>query len=64
MSDTKQSAEGDEKQQQEGVAEAKPTAVRIRLKDKEYRRLCEAARLQGCGTQELVERCVRKLLES
>lgn len=61
MSDTKQSTEG---QKQGEAAEGKPSAVRIRLKNREYRRLCEAARERGCSTQELVERCVRKLLES
>lgn len=64
MSDTKQSTEEHEARKLEGEAESKPTAVRIRLKDREYRRLCEAARERGCSTQELVERCVKKLLEA
>lgn len=64
MSDTKQSTEGHGDRKQGGEAESKPTAVRIRLKDREYRRLCEAARKRGCSTQELVERCVKKLLEA
>lgn len=64
MSDTKQSTEGLEDRKLEGEAAPKPTAVRIRLKDREYRRLCEAARERGCSTQELVERCLKKLLEA
>lgn len=64
MSDTKPSTEGHEDLKQGGKADSKPTAVRIRLKDREYRRLCEAARERGCSTQELVERCVRKLLNN
>lgn len=64
MCDTKQSTEENEGRKQGGEAAPKPTAVRIRLKDREYRRLCEAARELGCSTQELVERCVRKLLDN
>lgn len=64
MSDTKQSTEVNKSLMQGGKEDAKPTAVRIRLKDREYRRLCEAAHKQGYSTQELVERCVRKLIDS
>lgn len=64
MSNTKQSTEANKGLMQGSKEGAKPTAVRIRLKDREYRLLCEAAHKQGCSTQELVERCVKKLLEA
>lgn len=47
-----------------GETEPKQTFVRIKLKDKEYRRLIETARERGCSTEELVARCVRRLLDS
>lgn len=43
---------------------AKPAIIRMKLKDKEYRRLCELAQTRGCAPEELVERCVQELLES
>lgn len=42
----------------------KPAIIRIKMKDKEYRRLSEAARKQHCTPEELVERCVQTLLET
>lgn len=51
-------------EQGDSETENKQTSVRIKLKDKEYRRLSETARERGCSTEELVARCVRKLLDS
>lgn len=63
MSDISQSETGEQVSQTQKAPTEKPMAIRIKLKDKDYRCLCKVAREQGCRTEELVERCVRKLLE-
>lgn len=50
--------------QGDGETGPKQTSIRVKLKDKEYRRLSETAREKGCSTEELVVRCVRRLLDS
>lgn len=49
---------------QAGKQAEQPQNIRITLKDKEYRRLSEAALAQNCTPEELVERCVRQLLDA
>lgn len=41
----------------------KPSVIRMKLKDKEYRKLCELAQARGCTPEQLVERCVQQLIE-
>lgn len=64
MSDTKHGKAGEQDERQGGSAAQKPAVIRIKLKDKEYRRLNEAARAQNCTPEELVARCVQNLLET
>lgn len=47
----------------DGAAEKVPV-IRMKLKDKEYRKLCSAARACRCTPEALVERCVRQLLDA
>ena len=64
MSDTKHGKTDEQGERQGESAAQKPAVIRIKLKDKEYRRLSEAAREHHCTPEELVERCVQTLLES
>lgn len=64
MSDTPDSSIREQAAHSQGGAKEKPITIRLKLKDGDYRRLCEVARKQGCRTEELVERGVRKLLET
>lgn len=54
----------DTTQEKTEATQEKPAVIRIKLKDKEYRRLNEAARAQNCTPEELVARCVQNLLET
>lgn len=62
MRDTTQGRHDEQEATQVCKATEKPMAIRIKLKDKDYRCLCKVAREQGCRPEELVERCVRRLL--
>lgn len=64
MSDTSDSTIREQAAHLQDGAKEKPITIRLKLKDGDYRRLCEVARKQGCRTEELVERGVRRLLET
>lgn len=64
MRDTPQGKRDEQGATQVCEAAEKPVAIRMKLKDKDYRRLCEVAREQRCSPEELVERCVQGLLDA
>lgn len=64
MSDTSQGEAAKNSGKQEGEGEEKMPVIRMKLKDREYRKLCNAARACRCTPEELVERCVKKLLDN
>lgn len=64
MSDTAQDHTHETRNDQApGTKEVAPV-IRMQLKDKEYRRLCEEARKRGCSPEELVVRCIQSLLDT
>lgn len=64
MSDISQGDAAKKCGKQEGEGEEKVPVIRMKLKDREYRKLCNAARACRCTPEELVERCVRQLLDA
>lgn len=59
MSDILQS-----KAEEKGGEEKEVTIIRMKLKNKEYCKLCCTAREQNCTPVELVVRCIRHLLDT
>lgn len=64
MSNITQGDAADKDRKQEGESEEEVPVIRMKLKDKEYRKLCSAAHACRCTPEELVERCVRQLLDA
>lgn len=64
MSDTTQNHTHESCEEQARSTQDVAPVIRMQLKDKEYRRLCEEARKRGCTPEELVVRCIQSLLEA
>lgn len=64
MSDIESGKTEASRERGDGKTEQKQTSIRLKLKDKVYRRLSETARAKGCSTEELVAHCVQQLLDS